>query len=143
MARLLAFTYAGLTIGAGQTAGASYRLVGKHAFEHAEERAELSFEVVVTNSTRATYLTDLAALLSAYRKQDQTLTVVLGGTTQHTYVPASNTGFNIRSKARLVPGQQIDIQLPPAPGADVILLHGDGFLGFQNNLVHISTPVLY
>lgn len=105
MARLLAFTYASLTIGLGQS-GSSYHLLPNWRFNISYERAELSFEVIVQSDTRATFLTDEAALVTAYTKPDQALLVVLGATTRHTFDPAANTGFNARPTIRgPLPGQ--------------------------------------
>ena len=84
----------------------TYRLTGKHSFTHGYERAELSFEVLVQDDTAAVFRTAEAALLAAYQKPDQALLVVLSSATRHTYDPAvaSNTGFNARANARIVPG---------------------------------------
>lgn len=104
MARLLAFTYAGVTVGNGGSA--DFHLTGRYRFAHDYDRASLVFEVVVQNDTPATFLASEAALVAAYRTPDQALTVVLSATTRHSYDPAANSGFNIRANARKLGGPE-------------------------------------
>lgn len=107
MSRLIAVTYGSLIIGAGQT-GTDYHLTGKHAFTHTYGAAALTFEVVVTNPTRATFLSSEATLLSTFRTIDQALTVALDSTTRHTFNPASgtNTGLYVRPSIEQTRGSE-------------------------------------
>lgn len=104
MARLLSFTYAGLTIGNGGSA--DYHLTGRYRFTRDYERATLTFEVVVQNDDPDLFLAAEAALVSAFSMPDQTLVVVLGASTRHSFSPAANTGFNTRANARKLGGQE-------------------------------------
>ncbi|MCO5167880.1 MAG: hypothetical protein M9894_16170 [Planctomycetes bacterium] len=104
MSRLIAITYAGLTVGAG---GASaYHLTGRYRFLHDYERASVTFEVVVQDDDPASFVAAEQALRDAYRTPDQALTVVLGATSRHDFDPALNTGFNARATARKLAGQE-------------------------------------
>ena len=105
MARTLSFQYGSLVIGAGQ-ADDNYHLTGKHRFAQDYQTASLTFEVVVSASTPAAFLTSEAALKAAYRLPDQALTVELGGTARHAFDPADNSGFNVRANTRIVPGPE-------------------------------------
>lgn len=102
MARLLAFTYAGLTIGNGGSD--DYHLTGHYRFIRDYERATLTFEVVVQNDDPDLFLAAEAALVSAFSMPDQTLDVVLGASTRLSFSPAANTGFNTRASARKMAG---------------------------------------
>lgn len=104
MARLLSFTYGSLTVGNGGSA--DYHLTGRYRFTHDYDRASLVFEVVVQNDDPAVFLASEAALLAAYRDQDQALLVVLSATTRHSFDPTTNTGFNTRANARKLGGQE-------------------------------------
>lgn len=104
MARLLAFTYAGLTVGNGGSD--DYVPTGRYTFTKDYERALLTFEVVVQNDDRTTFLTSEAALVTAYSTPDQSLVVVLGASTRHSFVPGSNTGFNARPTLRKLGGPE-------------------------------------
>ena len=98
MARLIKITYASLVIGKDQS-DASYTLTGKYSLASSYTEATFTFDVVVSNSTRASFLTSEANLIAAYRKPDQTLEVLLGSTDRHDYDPSSsvNSGFNARA----------------------------------------------
>lgn len=99
MTRLLKVTYAGVTVGK-DTSSASYHLTGKYRNREEYGSGFIEFDVVVSNTTRATFLTDEAALIAAYRKPDQVLEVVLGSTSRIDVDPVAgasgNTGFLTR-----------------------------------------------
>lgn len=99
MSRLLKVTYAGVSVGLNATS-VSYHLTGKYRYREEYTTAFIEFDVVVANATRATFLTDEAALIAAYTKPDQALEVLLGATTRHGYSPTAgasgNTGFLAR-----------------------------------------------
>lgn len=103
MSRLLKITYAGLTIGKDQ-ADASYNLTDKIKLGSSYPEFSISFDVVVSNATRSSFLSAEAALIAAYRKPDQALTVVLGSTDRYDYDPSDNTGFNARATCAKVGG---------------------------------------
>lgn len=103
MARLIKISYAGLTIGLG--GDASIVLIDKYRVSSSYTTFSIEFDVVVRNATRATFLTAEAALLAAYRKDDQDLDVELGGTDRHSFTHSGNTGFNSRSNCTKVPDE--------------------------------------
>lgn len=140
MSRLLKITYAGLTIGKDQ-ADSSYNLTDKYRISHSYTEFSVSFEVVVSNSTRASFLTAESTLLTAYRKPDQAVVVNLNGTDRHNYDPSSNTGFNARATCVKLAGPEdtansaryrcsVTIQLP----ADL-----SGRSGRQSSTVTVDT----
>lgn len=100
MTRLIGITYAGVTVGKDQSE-TSYELSEVHSFRHSHESVDVEFNVIVSNSTRATFLSAEAALLTAFRTPNQSLVIVLGSATRHTYVPGSNTGFLSRATIQL------------------------------------------
>lgn len=99
MARLIAITYASLTIGNGQT-GSDYHLTDKYRWEEDYTKASLTFEVVVKNATRSTFLTSEAALITAYTTPEADLSVTLSSSSRHVYSAALNTGFNAQPSLR-------------------------------------------
>ena len=103
--RTLSFQYGTLLLGAGQ-ADANYTLTSVYTFTNAYPRAQLTFEVVISAATPAAFLVSEAALLDAYRKPDQKLTVQLTATDRHTFDPAPtvNTGLNPRATCDIVRG---------------------------------------
>lgn len=105
MARLLKIVYGSLTLGKDQ-ADASYHLTGKYQISEDDETFAVTFEVVVSHATRSTFLTAEATLRTAYTTRDQTLTVTLGSTNRHNYVPGSNTGFLARPSLQKIGGKQ-------------------------------------
>ena len=140
MSRLIKITYAGLAIGKDQ-ADSSYNLADKYKISSGYTEFSITFEVVVSNSTRSTFLTSEAALIAAYRKPDQALEVVIGSTARHDYDPADNTGFNARATCVKVGGPedtanssryrcQVTVQLP----ADL-----SGRSGRQSSTVTVDT----
>ena len=104
MARLIMVSYAGVTIGLG--GDASMHLTGKYGWSGGYPEASIRFEVLVQNATRGTFITAEAALIAAFRKPDQDLTVQLGGSNRLVYAQASNTGMNARATARKVGGDE-------------------------------------
>jgi len=103
MARLVGITYAGVIVGLSQT-DTSYILSGRYNYAESYTEASVSFEVEVANATRATFLASEAALIAAFTKPDQDLTIVLGATTRHTYSHSGNTGFLARPSIRKIGG---------------------------------------
>jgi hypothetical protein len=65
----------------------------------------MTFDVVVRNATRSTFLTSEAALYAAFKQPDQKLEVFLGASTRHTFDPAANTGFNSRATIERPPSE--------------------------------------
>jgi hypothetical protein len=94
VARLLKVTYGTLVLGTSQT-DASLYLSGVYGLVLSPDRATFTFEVEVSSSTRATFLTAEAALIAALVPRKK-LEVVLDGTTRHTWDPAAtvNTGYD-------------------------------------------------
>lgn len=103
MARLIGITYAGITVGlnASQT---SYELTKLYGFEHGWNSFSVDYEVIIANSTRATFLNHEASFISAMRTPDAACVIVLGATTRHTFDPSANTGFLTRATASKVEG---------------------------------------
>lgn len=93
MARLVGVTYGTAIVGLN-VSDASWTLTGRFRYEETPEIATVSCDVVVANASRSTFLTAEAALITAYTKKWQDLTVVMGATTRHTFSHGSNTGFN-------------------------------------------------
>jgi hypothetical protein len=102
MARLLAVSYNGVTI--GLSGGASYHLQDKYTWEEGYDQARIVFRVLVTNATRATFLAAELALRAAFSAPDGDLSVTLGGSSRHVYTQAGNAGFNARSSCRKLGG---------------------------------------
>lgn len=95
MARLVKITYGSLILGKDQT-DTSFVLADRCKIALGYTEFSITFDVVVRNATRSTFLTSEAALLAAIKAPDQKLEVFLGSTTRHTFDPAANTGFNAR-----------------------------------------------
>lgn len=106
MSRLLKVTYAGVTVGK-DTTSASYYLTGKYRVKESYGQVEFECEVVVSSNTRATFLSDEAALIAAWSKPDQALAVLIGTTSRHSYDPTANTGFLARPAIHK-PGSAVD-----------------------------------
>lgn len=110
MARLIKITYGNggspLVIGKDQT-DTSYVLTDRYKVVSSYTEFSISFDVVVRNATRSTFLASEAALVSAFRQPDQKLEVFLGSTTRHTFDPSSsvNTGFSQRPTCTKVDGE--------------------------------------
>lgn len=140
MTRLLSFTYAGLTIGAGQS-GSAYHLTGRYRFRHEYGSASLVFEVAIQHDTRASFLTAEADLLTAYRKPDQALVVELDSTERHAYDPADNSGFLARANVRKLGGQEDTANSSRYECSVVVQLPADlsGRAGRQSATVDVST----
>ena len=102
MARLIKITYGAVTVGLG--GDASITLVDKYRAVYGYTEFALTFECVVRNATRATFLAAEAALVAAYRLPDQDLDVDLAGTNRHSFTVAAGTGFNARATAAKVGG---------------------------------------
>lgn len=94
MARLIKIAYGGLTIGVG--GNSSITLMGKYGFTGSYTEASITFDVLVRNSTRSTFLTAEAALIAAYSTPDGDLDADLGGTDRHSFSHSLNSGFNAR-----------------------------------------------
>lgn len=93
MARTLAITYGSYVVGLGGTSS-DVRPTDKVTVEQEYTSGRVSFEVMVLSSSASAFATVEAALVSAFRTPEQTLTVALGGQTRYSFSPASNTGFN-------------------------------------------------
>lgn len=106
MTRILKVTYAGVVLGKDQVS-TSYILTGKYRLKESYGSVEFECEVLVSNNTRATFLTDEAALVAAWSTPDQALEIVLGTTARHSYDPSTNTGFLARPVAHK-PGSALD-----------------------------------
>lgn len=104
MARLVAISYGGITLGLG--GNASCHLDGKARLGNSYEEFSITFQVLVQNATRATFLTAEAALLAAFRKPDQDLSVQLAGSNRFVFTQAGNTGMNARATARKIGGDE-------------------------------------
>jgi len=137
MARLVGVTYAGLTVGRSQT-DSSYTLSGRYGFSETYEEATVTFQVEVSNTTRATFLASEAALVAAYTKPEQALAVVLEATTRHSFSHSANTGFNARPRITKTHGTgnsaryrcEVTVELP----ADLT-----GRAGRQESSVEVET----
>lgn len=95
MARLIKISYAGLTIGLG--GNASITLTDKFSFSQGYTEASLTFDCVVRNATRSTFLAAELALRTAFGTPDGDLDVELGGSDRYAYTQSGNTGFNARA----------------------------------------------
>ena len=106
MARLIKITYgSSLIIGKDQT-DTSYVLVDRCRIAAGYTEFAITFDVVVRNAIRATFLASEAALIAAIRAPDQKLEVFLGATTRHTFDPAVNTGFSARGTCTIVGNEE-------------------------------------
>lgn len=104
MARLVKITYGSLVLGKDQT-DASYVLADRCKIALGYTEFSITFDVVVRNATRSTFLASEAALLAAIKAPDQKLEVFLGAATRHTFDPAANTGFNARGTCAELGGE--------------------------------------
>lgn len=100
MARLIKIAYAGLTIGVG--GNSSMTLFGRYGFGGSYTEATVTFDVLVRNSSRSSFLSAEAALIAAYSTPDQDLDVDLGGTDRHSFSQSLNTGFNARPSCKKI-----------------------------------------
>lgn len=105
MARDFGVTYGSLTIGRSQS-GTVYNLHGPFRLELEHRRGVLTFQVFLQDDTASTFLTAEAALITAYTKPRQALTIDLGGTDRLAANPAANpiTGFNAKPSCRKLGG---------------------------------------
>ena len=107
MARTLAITYGAVTVGIGTT-DAAFNLTDVHAWSHDREKARVAFSVVITAATTAAFKTAEATFIAEMRKDDQALSVTLGGA-RHSYAPATNSALHVRASVSRPPdGAQSD-----------------------------------
>jgi len=104
VARLIKISYGGLTVGLG--GNASITLTDKFRCASSYTEFSLTFECVVRNATRSTFLTAESALAAAFTQPDGDLDVELGGSDRFAFAHASNTGFNARATCEKVGGPE-------------------------------------
>lgn len=95
MARTYAVTYGSYVVGLSGTSS-DVRPTGKITVDQDYTESRVEFEVIVLSSSASAFATVEAALVAAFTKPDQSLTVALGGQTRYSLSQSSNTGFNAR-----------------------------------------------
>lgn len=101
--RATKITYGSLAMGTGTV----YQLVDIHQLEGDEESLALVFQVLVQESTRATFLTQCAALEAAFSVRNGDLRIQLAGDDHTNVTHAGNTGFLARPRWS-APGSDAD-----------------------------------
>lgn len=104
MARLIKVSYAGLTVGLG--GNSSIVLTDRYRFGTSYTEASVTFECLVWNSNRTSFLSAEAALIAAFRTPDGDLDVDLGGSDRHSYSHSLNTGTNARASCEKLGTEQ-------------------------------------
>lgn len=103
MSRTFAITYGSYVIGASGT-DANVRLTGKHRTDENYATFTVSFEVLVLGASISAFNASEAALVAAFRKPDQALSIVVDSNSRRSYSHSSNTGFNARPEIEKVGG---------------------------------------
>ncbi len=93
MARTFQVNYGGYVVGLSGD-DSEVKPTDKFRMDQDYTTVSCTFEVIVLGASASAFQSAEAALIAAFTKPDQALTVTLGGSTRLTFDPSSNTGFN-------------------------------------------------